>query len=96
MVEKESYKRAIRKEQERAEKQQMLLRKVDREMKTTQKQLGTTTAKRLALIEAWRKLVKVVDQIEATRAGLKVDTAHLERVLKVQSLPKCLQSAGQV
>ncbi|CAM6127437.1 unnamed protein product [Calypogeia fissa] len=94
MVEKESYKKAIRKEQEKEEKQQMLLRKVDREMKAVQKLLGTTTAKRLAILEAWRKLVKQVEKIEATQANLKVDIAHLERVLKVHEREFARETEG--
>ncbi|BBM97922.1 hypothetical protein MPTK1_1g09480 [Marchantia polymorpha subsp. ruderalis] len=93
-VEKESYKKAIRKEQEAAEKQQAILRKIDREMKAVQKQMQAAIAKRLAYYEQYRKLVVSLEQIEAAVKKLKVERTHLETVIKVHEREFTRQSEG--
>ncbi|KAL2651294.1 hypothetical protein R1flu_019422 [Riccia fluitans] len=93
-VEKESHKKAICKEQELAEKQQAILRKIDREMKAVQKQTQAAIAKRLAYYEQYRKLVVSLEQIEAAVRKLKVERAHLETQLKIHERELTRQSEG--
>ncbi|KAL3700429.1 hypothetical protein R1sor_018451 [Riccia sorocarpa] len=93
-IEKESYKKVIRKEQELAEKQQAILRKIDREMKAVQKQTQAAIAKRLAYFEQYRKLVVSLEQIEAAVRKLKVERTHLETHLKIQDRELTRQSEG--